>query len=257
MAEPFVVVIPARHASTRLPGKPLRLVAGKPLLQHVHERARASAAEAVIVATDDERIRRVAEGFGAEVCMTDPAHRSGTDRLAEVARRAGWPDERILVNLQGDEPLMPPALLDQVAADLARHPDAGIATLATPIEPATPEALGDPHSVKVVLDQAGYALYFSRAPIPWERDRPAAAGRLGADYPFLRHLGLYAYRAGYLRRHAATPEAPIEACERLEQLRALYQGVRIHVSLAQERPGPGVDTEADLRRVEALLAGGS
>jgi len=248
----FTVVIPARHASSRLPGKPLRELAGKPMLQHVHEVARCSGAAQVIVATDDARIEAAAQAFGADVCMTSPEHPSGTDRLAEVVERRGLPDDTLVVNLQGDEPLMPPALLRQVADNLAANPDAAIATLATPMVAAG--EFFDPHVVKVVTDRAGFALYFSRAPIPWDRDLLCDGDRaLPVGIVPLRHIGLYAYRAGYLRRYADMRACPLEQAEQLEQLRALWYGERIHVDEAVQRPGPGVDTEDDVAIAEQLL----
>jgi len=250
----FRVVIPARYASTRLPGKPLADIGGRPMLAHVWQRAVESGAEQIVVATDDARIEAAARGFGAEVCLTRPDHQSGTDRIAEVAARHRWPDDAIVVNLQGDEPTLPPGLLRQVAAALTAHPDAAIATLAVPI--AQRAELFDPNVVKVVADHAGYALYFSRAPIPWHRDSfPGGEGALPAGVAYWRHLGIYAYRAGFLARFVGWPPAPVEQCEALEQLRALWQGERIHVSLAREQPGAGVDTPEDLERVRRVLAG--
>ncbi len=251
----FRVVIPARFASTRLPGKPLLPLAGRPMIAHVIARARDSGADEVLVATDDERIAAACRGLGTEVVLTGAHHRSGSDRIAEVIERRGWAEEEILVNLQGDEPLMPPELLDQVAAALVAHPEAGMATLAYPIEDRA--ALFDPHLVKVVTDRAGFALYFSRAPIPWYRDGlPFPDERVPGDCPFLRHIGLYAYRAGFLRRFVAWEPAPLELAESLEQLRVLWHGGRIQVGLAAVPPGPGVDIPEDLRRLEALLSRG-
>jgi len=250
----FKVVIPARYAATRLPGKPLRELAGKPLIQHVHDCALRSGAE-VVIATDDERIREAAEAFGALVCMTATDHPSGTARIAEVVEHLGWPDATVIVNLQGDEPLMPAALLRDVATDLAEHPEADMATLATPITEAGD--LFDPNVVKLVTDAAGYALYFSRAPVPWDRDRFVRDGKGSAPVAeHRRHIGLYAYRAGYLRRYVGLESSPLEGIESLEQLRVLWHGGRIHVTLASEPPGHGVDTEADLRRVAARFAAG-
>lgn len=246
----FKLVIPARHGSTRLPGKPLIPLAGRPMIAHVHDRALASGADEVVIATDDERIRAVAEAFGARVCMTSPEHASGTDRIAEVAQQLGWSDDTIVVNLQGDEPLMPPAILRQVADNLARHPDAVMATLCTPIRLAG--QLLDPHVVKVVRDAQGFALYFSRAPIPWERDA-LDMETSPALQVCQRHIGLYAYRVGYLKRFSATEACVLERIEHLEQLRALYHGARIHVDVALEAPPPGVDTPEDLERVSLLL----
>jgi len=249
----FKIVIPARYASVRLPGKPLLEINGKPMLQHVYERARESSAREVVIATDDGRIADAASAFGAPLCMTSEAHRSGTDRIAEVVEQLGWAKNTIVVNLQGDEPSMPAALIDQVAADMAEHEAAGVATLSAPIRQR--RQLFDPHVVKVVTDVNGYALYFSRAPIPWHRDE-----FLDDDAPlpvtaeFARHIGLYAYRAGYLQQFVAWEPAPIERAESLEQLRVLWHGGRIHVSRACQEPGQGVDTEADLRQVARLLA---
>lgn len=248
----FKVVIPARYGSTRLPGKPLLPLVGKPMIQHVVERARASGAEEVVVATDDRRIQDACAAFGAEALITRAEHRSGSDRIAEVIERRGWPDAAIVVNLQGDEPTMPAALIDQVASDLARRPEVGMATLAHPIADA--ETLFDPHAVKVVTDAAGFALYFSRAPVPWHRDEfLGKRATLPGSVPFLRHIGLYAYRAGFLRRYVGWAPSPLELAESLEQLRVLWHGERIHVGVAKEVPGPGVDTTQDLARVAALL----
>lgn len=252
----FRVAIPARYASTRLPGKPLRLLGGQTLLEHVYRRALASGALEVVIATDDQRIREVAEDFGATVCMTSPDHPSGTDRLAEVAARYGWPDDAILVNLQGDEPQMPPALIRQVAAELEARPVAGIATVCARIH--QPAEVFDPNVVKVTRDRDGFALYFSRAPIPWHRDAFRDGGgelrELPADTAWFRHIGLYAYRVAVLRDFPRLEPAPVERAESLEQLRALWRGIRIHVAEAAEAPPPGVDTEADLARVAAEFA---
>jgi 3-deoxy-manno-octulosonate cytidylyltransferase (CMP-KDO synthetase) len=241
-----VLVIPARYASTRLPGKPLRLLAGKPLIQHVHERALAAGFSSVLVATDDERIQAVCEGFGAQVTMTATTHETGSDRLAEVVQQQGWTDDTVVVNLQGDEPLTPVANLYQLAANMAKFPEASIATLATPITEI--DELFDPNVVKVVRDERGMALYFSRAPVPFQRD----AGIAVADYA-LRHIGMYAYRVGFLRVFTRLAMSMPERLEKLEQLRALSNGYRIHVDIAAEIPGLGVDTEADLYKVEAQL----
>jgi len=252
----FRVAIPARYASTRLPGKPLRMLAGRTLLERVYRRAVASGALEVVIATDDARIRAAAEGFGATVCMTAPEHPSGTDRLAEVAARCGWPDQAIVVNVQGDEPQMPPALIRQVAAELDAHPSAGIATVCARIERS--EELFDPNVVKVTRDREGIALYFSRAPIPWHREAFRDGGRelpeLRGDAAWFRHIGLYAYRVAVLRDYPRLEPATIERVEALEQLRALWHGIRIRVAEAAEAPPPGVDTEADLARVAAELA---
>jgi len=245
-ANRFRVVIPARYASTRLPGKPLRLIAGRPMLQHVYDRARQSGAETVVIATDDPRIEQAARAFPASVCMTSPEHASGTERLAEVVERMHWRDDEIVVNVQGDEPLMPPVLISQVAAGLAGHADATVATLAHAI--ASVAEGQDPNVVKVVRDRSGYALYFSRAAIPYCRDRQDADA-----VSLLRHVGLYAYRAGFLRHYSKLEAAPIEQVEKLEQLRVLWHGLKIHVEIAVQMPGPGVDTEKDLSCVEQIM----
>jgi 3-deoxy-manno-octulosonate cytidylyltransferase (CMP-KDO synthetase) len=251
----FAVVIPARYASTRLPGKTLLDIGGRPMLAHVHDLARASGADPVIVATDDERVAVAAEAFGARVRMTSPRHASGTDRAAEVVAEEGWGDAQVVVNVQADEPLLPPALVVQVAQDLAAFEEAGIATLRTSIDDAG--SVFDPSVVKVVCDEREFALYFSRAPIPWHRDAFAQDRSLPPGSRFDRHIGLYAYRAGTLRALAARAPAAIESAESLEQLRALHAGIRIRVPVARELPGHGVDTPADLERVRALVARGA
>jgi 3-deoxy-manno-octulosonate cytidylyltransferase (CMP-KDO synthetase) len=251
-ADGFRIVIPARYGSSRLPGKPLIEIAGKPLIRHVWERCGESAATTVCIATDDERIADACRDFGADVAMTRADHHSGSDRIAEVIAARGWDDADIIVNVQGDEPCMPPTLIDQVADDLAAQRDCAIATLAHPIDDA--RALFDPHVVKVVTDREGFALYFSRAPLPWHRDEfPRQRQSLPAGVTFLRHIGLYAYRAGTLTRFVTWPPAPLERAEALEQLRALYNGEPIHVAIAAESPGPGVDTADDIGRVAAYL----
>lgn len=243
----FRVIIPARYASSRLPGKPLLPIAGRPMLQHVYERASRCGAAEVVIATDDARIASVAAGFGADVCMTAPEHSSGTERLAEVVEARAWSAESIVVNVQGDEPLIEPTLIRQVADDLAANPAAAVATLACPYTSAAMHR--DPNVVKVVLDRYGYALYFSRAPVPYARDSADDDQASG-----LRHIGLYAYRAGFLGQYRELEPAPCEALEKLEQLRVLWHGLKIHVSRAAQLPGPGVDTADDLRRVEGLIA---
>lgn len=249
---PFKVVIPARYASTRLPGKPLCDINGKPMIAHVYERALESGADEVVIATDDPRIVDAAAGFGAVAMLTAETHHSGTDRVAEVARRSGWLVDTVVVNLQGDEPAMPGALIRQVAAAMEAHSEAAITTLCAPIRER--HQLFDPHVVKVVRDAAGFALYFSRAPIPWHREEFARDHHpLPQATEFARHIGLYAYRVGYLGGFVTLPPAPIEQAESLEQLRALWHGAKIHVGLAQEEPGHGVDTEADLERMRGLL----
>ena len=242
----FRVVIPARFDSSRLPGKALLPLAGKPMLQWVHERARGSAASEVIIATDDERIAVVARAFGAEVAMTARTHVSGTDRIAEVAAARGWADADIVVNVQGDEPLIPPRVIDQVAELLRTNARADIATLAAKID--SPNDLADPNNVKVACDSGGRALYFSRAPIPFNRDAPTTLSSA-----CLRHVGIYAYRVSALRRLASLPAARLELIEKLEQLRALENGMEIRVALAVERPLADVNTAADLERAERAL----
>ncbi|HVW69385.1 MAG TPA: 3-deoxy-manno-octulosonate cytidylyltransferase [Steroidobacteraceae bacterium] len=249
----FRVVIPARYASARLPGKVLISIGGKPMVQWVFERARASGAADVLIATDDPLILSAGHSFGADVIMTAPTHASGTDRIAEVARKQGWADADIIVNVQGDEPLIPPALIAQVATLLENHPSAHIATLAAPIESL--EEFLNPNAVKVVTDDQGRALYFSRAPIPWDRD--GAPSGLSSQRVFAgarRHVGIYAYRVGALLRLAALQPTALERLERLEQLRALENGFEIRVADAVERPGPDVNTAEDLERVLALAA---
>ena len=249
----FRVVIPARHASTRLPGKVLLPIAGKPMVQWVYERSCAAGAHEVLIATDDERIVRAAQSFGAQAVMTDRAHASGTDRIAEVAHLRRWAAEDIVVNVQGDEPLMPPAVIAQVAGLLPAQPQADLGTLATPIDSLA--ELLDPNVVKVVTDARGLALYFSRAPIPWHRE--AAAAGLTSQTPWAgarRHRGIYAYRVAALQRIAQLPPGALEDREKLEQLRALEHGLRIYVGEAVERPGPDVNTLADLERITALIA---
>lgn len=224
------------------------------MIQHVYERALESGAQSVVVATDDERIQQAAEGFGATVCMTSSDHQSGTDRLAEVVDQLKLQDDEIVVNLQGDEPLMPASLLSQVAEQLSEHTDAGVSTVAVRIHHAA--ELFDPHAVKVVMDKNGYALYFSRASIPWDRDAfSISQDELPENHFHFRHLGLYAYRASFLREYVTWEPCAVEQMESLEQLRALWNGVRIHVSEALEVPEPGIDTEQDLQRVtEKLLS---
>ncbi|MCB9637169.1 MAG: 3-deoxy-manno-octulosonate cytidylyltransferase [Sandaracinus sp.] len=254
----FKVVIPARLASTRLPEKPLADVAGKPLVTRVWERAYDAGADEVIVAADDTRIVDVVTASGGRAVLTSPNHPSGTDRLAEVAASHGWRDDVIVVNLQGDEPLVPGALLRRLANALAEEPEAALATAATPI--TEPRELFSPSAVKVVVDDRGLALTFSRAPIPWARDafgpllRAEPPNELPKGVPYLRHLGLYAYRVSTLKLLASTPPAAIEKAESLEQLRALAIGLRIHVTVLDQAPPPGVDTPEDLERVRALFA---
>ena len=253
----YHVVIPARYASTRLPGKPLLDIGGRTMIQRVVEQAVASSADQVLVATDDERIAAAVydpRGRSSSIAaMTDADLPSGTDRVAVVARQQGWDDDTIVVNLQGDEPFVPPRLIDQVAGLLVRDPVAAIATLATPIDSL--HDFLDPNVVKVVCAADGVALYFSRAPIPWSRD--GAAAGLGSQTVYsgaLRHVGLYAYRVGALKRIMAMVPSTYEQAEKLEQLRALQAGLRITVALCIEPPGPGIDTDADLQRARMRAA---
>jgi 3-deoxy-manno-octulosonate cytidylyltransferase (CMP-KDO synthetase) len=239
----FIVVIPARYGSSRLPGKPLKDIAGKPMIEWVYRQAVHSGAERVIVATDDERIAAACRGFGAPVEMTSAEHASGTDRIAELARRFAWDDQQIVVNVQGDEPLISPLCIAQTARLLGWHPQAAVATLVAPL--TAEREFHDPNYVKVVTDKDGFALYFSRAPIPWPRD--------GGLPHVRRHLGLYAYRAGSLAAISAAPPCALEETEKLEQLRALWLGLRIVVADAVEPPSPHVDTEEDLAKVRRLL----
>ncbi|AZI88211.1 3-deoxy-manno-octulosonate cytidylyltransferase [Kosakonia sp. CCTCC M2018092] len=246
----FVVIIPARYASTRLPGKPLVDINGKPMVVHVLERARESGAERIIVATDNEEVMAAVQAVGGEVCMTRADHQSGTERLAEVVEKCGFSDETVIVNVQGDEPMIPPAIIRQVADNLAARRDVGMATLAVPIESA--EEAFNPNAVKVVMDAQGYALYFSRATIPWDRDRFAASRETIGD-SFLRHIGIYGYRAGFIRRYVSWQTSPLEQIEMLEQLRVLWYGEKIHVDVASVVPGTGVDTPEDLERVRQAM----
>lgn len=249
----FYVVIPARYASTRLPAKPLKEIAGKPMIQHVYERACESEALKVIIATDDARIEAVAKNFGAHVCMTSAAHNSGTDRLQEVAVQLGLGADDIIVNVQGDEPLIPPAVINQVAKNLADNRYASVATLSEPIH--TLDDFRNPNIVKAVADQQGRALYFSRAPIPWPRDYFAQGDvrSLPEAFPAQRHIGIYAYRIALLNRFITWPQAMLEKIESLEQLRVLANGEAIHIAEACAQVPGGVDTEADLLRVKTLL----
>lgn len=248
----FKVVIPARFGSQRLPGKPLLEIAGKPMIAHVCERALEASADEVVVATDDDRICRVAEASGARAVMTSESHSSGTERIAEAARICGWTDSDIIVNLQGDEPLLSPGLLQLAADSLAAQQTADVATLAAPIREN--REIFSPHAVKVVVDHEGFALYFSRAPIPWDREHFTAEGAtITPRNMYFRHIGLYAYTVGFLERYVEWPKSPLEACESLEQLRILWRGERIFVAKVMTIPEAGVDTEDDRRRVEGVL----
>jgi 3-deoxy-manno-octulosonate cytidylyltransferase (CMP-KDO synthetase) len=248
----FRVVIPARYASSRLPGKPLADIGGRPMVLHVLERALQAGAETVVVATDDVRVQQAVRAAGHQALMTSPAHQSGTERLVEVAETLGWSDDTLVVNVQGDEPLIEPALIREAARQLVLHDDAVMATLAHPIHDHADFI--NPNVVKVVTDEAGYALYFSRAPIPWPRDAFATQQAMPHELGALRHIGLYAYRAGFLRTYASLASSPLERCEMLEQLRVLWHGHRISLGITPTAPAPGVDTPEDLARVRALFA---
>ncbi|KGA24405.1 3-deoxy-manno-octulosonate cytidylyltransferase [Pectobacterium brasiliense] len=246
----FTVIIPARFASSRLPGKPLADINGKPMVVHVMERAQESGAQRVIVATDHPDVEAAVQQAGGEVCLTRADHNSGTERLAEVIERYGFTDDDIIVNVQGDEPLIPSVIIRQVAENLAAS-KAGMATLAVPIE--TSEEAFNPNAVKVVTDAEGYALYFSRATIPWDRERFAQSKEIIGDH-FLRHIGIYAYRAGFVRRYVSWAPSQLEQIELLEQLRVLWYGEKIHVAVAKAIPSVGVDTPEDLARVRHVMA---
>ena len=257
---PFIVLIPARLASTRLPDKPLADIAGVPMVVRVAQRAQASGASRIVVAADDARIVEACAAHGIDALLTRTDHPSGSDRLAEACTQLALPDDAIVVNVQGDEPLIDPALIDAVAAELAAQPETAMSTAAHPIDSAAD--FGNPNVVKVVLDARGHALYFSRAPIPWWRDGYANASTaiepaLCQQPAPLRHIGIYAYRVGFLKQFPLLPQAPIEQAESLEQLRALWHGHRIAVHTTPHAPGPGVDTAEDLAAVRALVAAGA
>jgi len=252
----FHVIIPARLNSTRLPEKVLLDIAGKPMIQHVYERASESGAAQVVIATDNEKIAQIAENFGAKVCMTASTHQSGTERLAEAAAALDFDEEDIVVGLQADEPMMPPKLILQLAEMLSEHDHVKMATLATKLKNA--DDLFNPNMVKVVLNHRNYAMLFSRAPIPWERDRFAAINKNELDQfkladCYFRHIGLYAYRAGFLETYASWPACALEKIESLEQLRVLWNGFKIYVGLTDVVVPVGVDTPADMERVRAAV----
>lgn len=259
----FVVVIPARYASTRLPGKLLRPIAGKPLLQYTYEQAQKSGAQRIFIATDDQRIADAANGFSAEVVLTSEGHPSGTDRIAELVEKMAFSDNTVVVNVQGDEPLIPPENIQHVAGKLADATSADMTTLCIPIKHS--EELFNPNVVKVVLDNQGYALYFSRSTMPWNRDAfpdnyPGFTQKYlnsvkldNLQCPYYRHIGLYAYRAGFLKRYVKLPPSALEKAEALEQLRVLSNGFRIQVVITTDDSSIGVDTEADLQRVRAII----
>jgi 3-deoxy-manno-octulosonate cytidylyltransferase (CMP-KDO synthetase) len=248
----FRVVIPARYASSRLPGKPLADIGGRPMVLRVVERALQAGAASVVVATDDVRVQQAVEAAGHQALMTSPDHQSGTERLVEVAETLGWPDDTLVVNVQGDEPLIDPQLIREAARQLVLHDDAVMATLAHPIHDHADFI--NPNVVKVVADENGYALYFSRAPIPWPRDAFATQAAMPHELGALRHIGLYAYRAGFLRTYAGLASSPLERYEMLEQLRVLWHGYRISLGISPTVPAPGVDTPEDLERVRRLFA---
>ncbi|MCG3733183.1 3-deoxy-manno-octulosonate cytidylyltransferase [Vibrio cincinnatiensis] len=246
----FTVVIPARYQSTRLPGKPLADIAGKPMVQWVYEQALQSGAERVIVATDDLRVEQAVHDFGGLVCMTSAEHQSGTERLAEVVALMGIEDDHIIVNVQGDEPLIPPSIIRQVADNLSSS-QAPMATLAVEIDHQ--DEIFNPNAVKVVTDKEGYALYFSRAAVPWDRDNFALPEKPIVQ-PLMRHIGIYAYRAGFINTYIHWQPSMLEKIESLEQLRVLWYGEKIHVAVALEAPPAGVDTPEDLAVVRRIMA---
>jgi len=248
----FHVVIPARHASTRLPGKPLLPIAGKPMVIRVAEQAALSGAQQIWIATDHHAIANVVHEHGFKACLTKESHASGTDRIAEVVEQRAWPDDTIVVNVQGDEPLIPPELICAVAEHLHQHPECAIATACHAIHDEA--AFRNPNIVKVVLDKNCNALYFSRAPIPYPRDAFAHGQTPPTGLPILRHIGIYAYRASFLRAYGQLATTPIEHFEALEQLRALYHGYKIGVFIAEQAPPGGVDTEQDLQAVRQLFS---
>lgn len=243
----YHIVIPARYASTRFPGKPLIEISGRSMLQHVYTVAQQSSANSVVIATDDERIYEHAKQFCDQVLMTSSTHQSGTDRLAEVCNLMNWSGDEIVVNLQGDEPLTPVSLLTQVADNLHNNKDAAIATLTTPLTDVA--EINDPNIVKVVTDKNGYALYFSRASIPFQRDLETPQ----LSQLHQRHLGIYAYRVSFLNAYSQMPQCELETIEKLEQLRAMYNGYKIHTQTAVSLPGPGIDTPEDLQKVQSLI----
>lgn len=248
----YKIVIPARYGSSRLPGKPLIELAGKPMVQHVYERALATGVKEVVIATDDQRIYDAALGFGADVVMTRIDHENGTERIAEVAKIRNWKDQDVIVNLQGDEPLIPQKLIELTAQGLLDNPDAGMSSLCTPI--TSPHDAFDFNVVKTVLDNRGFAMYFSRASIPWDRDLyKNGLTEVTQQSAVYRHIGMYGYRVSFLRQYGNMEVTSLERVEALEQLRALCYGVKIHMSVIDEPPGHGVDTPDDAVRVEALL----
>ncbi len=252
MTIPFKVVIPARYGSTRLPGKPLLNIAGQPMIAHVCQRAIEAEAQEIVVATDDQRIFDSVQALGLNVVMTDANHQSGTERITEVAENLGWADDEIVVNLQGDEPLIPPAYIKDVALALGQQTQAGIATLAAEIVES--EEIFNPNAVKVVVNELGYAMYFSRAAIPWDRSSfTGTGGDPSHTMPYLRHIGMYAYTVKFLKEYCSWQPSVLETVESLEQLRILWYGQKIVVKTVAKAPEAGVDTQADLERVELAM----
>jgi 3-deoxy-manno-octulosonate cytidylyltransferase (CMP-KDO synthetase) len=246
----FRVIIPVRYESSRLPGKPLVDICGKPMIQHVYERAKDSGAESVVIATDSDEVCEVAEGFGAQVCMTLPDHQSGTERLSEAVEALEYDDDEIIVNVQGDEPLINPAVITQVARDLSEHEPVKVASICEPIHNL--EDLTNSHIVKVVLNRRSFAMFFSRSPIPWQLGLKDGS-EIDLTENYFRHVGLYAYRVSVLKDYVNWTESPYEALESLEQLRVLWNGHKIHMSVSQKQSGPGVDTQDDLEKVRELM----
>ncbi|MFY2508329.1 3-deoxy-manno-octulosonate cytidylyltransferase [Vibrio pectenicida] len=246
----FTVIIPARYESTRLPGKPLADIAGKPMIQWVYEQSIQAGADEVIVATDDKRVESAVKAFGGKACMTSSKHQSGTERLAEVVQTMGISDDQVIVNVQGDEPLIPPVTIAQVANNLMNN-QAPMATLAA--EMSHQDEVFNTNAVKVVTDSNGYALYFSRATIPWDRDNFAGSEQLVVQ-PLMRHIGIYAYRAGFIKTYVNWMPTALEKIESLEQLRVLWYGEKIHVEIAKQIPPEGVDTSEDLEAVRRILS---
>lgn len=249
----YKIVIPARFASSRLPGKPLIELAGKPMIQHVYERALATSVQEIVIATDDERIEQAAKAFGAEVVMTSLQHENGTERIAEVARIKNWPANSVVVNLQGDEPLIPQSLIELTAQGLIQNPEAGMSSICTPIQHDSD--VFNPNVVKVVLNKQQFAMYFSRASIPWDRDAYRSEQVQKTNkMPVYRHIGMYGYRVSFLQQYTQMEPCVLETTESLEQLRALWYGVKIHMGIVEQAPGHGVDTLDDVMRVDQLLA---
>ncbi|MCU4675666.1 3-deoxy-manno-octulosonate cytidylyltransferase [Catenovulum sp. 2E275] len=247
----YTIIIPARFASTRFPGKPLVEIAGKTMLHRVYKQCKKTTANRVVIATDDDRIAEEADKIGAEICMTDSEHQSGTARIGEVIQTLGIKDDEIVVNVQGDEPFIPSAVIEQVASNMALYTEADMATLAVPIEDA--EEIFNSNAVKVVTDKNGYALYFSRAPIPYDRDQFSKQSIKQLSPIYLRHIGLYAYRSSFVKQYLNWPASPLETIESLEQLRVLWHGEKIHVGIANEKPPAGIDTPDDLEQAIKYL----